>query len=87
MSFSILPPETQQLVVDLCYRADERYWERVGWIKGKMRKGELEGRSCFMVSQVNKSLRAMAVKHLFGVSREKEASSFSLLLTDRQISC
>ncbi|GAA5989465.1 hypothetical protein JCM5350_005928 [Sporobolomyces pararoseus] len=69
MSFSQLPNETIQLIVDKCAEADRAYNDRKGEQKIKEEsqgeKGLWKGRSRMAISLVNRGLRNMAIKHIF----------------------
>jgi len=79
MSFSSLPNETLQRIVDLCNEADEAYRKRMEDRTEKTPTSskrdvvsdpckEWRGRSCSAISMVNKSLRSIAIKYIFTVS-------------------
>lgn len=81
MSFTSLPNETLQRVVDLCHEADETYRKRMKDPLGEKPESTEEdflkdpckawrGRSCSTISMVNKRLRSMAIKYIFTVSSE-----------------
>ncbi|GAA5989462.1 hypothetical protein JCM5350_005927 [Sporobolomyces pararoseus] len=87
MSFSQLPNETIQLIVDKCAEADRAYNDRKGeqeiktagnlGYKQGVAKEDLKGKSCKVLSLVSRAIRSMSVKYVFTSLRTSQTNDIS----------